>query len=324
MFVGRHRRRTGKSRELHLPAEYRARALTSNWVLVPTERGLWVLPNGSDRERHWAMDILETGRHLVSRDLAAALRGQRVRRSAATHASDETPTTLKRAGRMLDEEIRRLREHGHEIDGRGFEDLVRAVLREAGATVAGNVRIKGLEVDVLLVELPANEKLRFTFVECKHRVRSGRKASVSHVARMYGLSEAMRDEAPSRRAMIVSSTGFSGPAAVFSRLYNLDLKTFDQVIEWAELERDAWSRVSWPIFSAKSTDAAGRIYIPAAFSGYASLRETVVVCGAGRYLQLYREEEYLALARHPREVTADLADTSEISQRARADWVRDF
>ncbi|MEZ5066908.1 MAG: restriction endonuclease [bacterium] len=227
--------------------------------------------------------------------LRRIVRSYRVHPSTALYRARNFSRAVMDARDLLATE---LAAHEHSIarlSGREFERLVRETLEAFSLRVESNVRIQDAEIDLLLCRDEADGGAP-TVIECKQYRGSRRKVGIAQVLRAMGLAELIRDRLVPECNVILTTTGFTGPARRAAESHGVDLVAYEALAEWLDAHGLIEGQYTHPLLKPVLLDRSGRVSIPGILWEYLGLAErgSVNVVGVRDRLELWSAARFEA------------------------------
>lgn len=176
------------------------------------------------------------------------------------------------------------------LKGRDLERFAAEVLADAGCQVQLNLQLGGGEVDLLGFGYKHDGTPGYILLECKNY--SDRPVSVSEVRSLFGLREIVKEQMPVSHTVLVSTSGFSGPAHVAAKIFGLKLIDHDALAEWASQNRASSAAIpAIPLHYLSRQGTRGHIEVPFATKRLLGGTAVAVVLGVRDHLVLLGAEE---------------------------------
>ena len=204
------------------------------------------------------------------------------------------------------------------LNGHEFEQLVREILEACRLDVQANIRLKGPEIDLWLC-LDRNAKPpRHVMIECKHYARSKRRVGIQQVLRAIGLQQVLKDSHVVENNVILSTTGFSGPAKKTARSHKVELLEFEELARW--LTENALFRGNFvhPLLQPRAVDRNGRLNLPQHLADSALLNAgDVALVGVGDHFEIWDRKSWEEASRAIELPEPDLFDGTDKASKLR-------
>lgn len=184
------------------------------------------------------------------------------------------------------------------LTGREFELIVRECAGATGLSVEDRIILEGSEVDLLFGTCDQDGQVEHFIVELKHYGCSRRRVGVSAVVRLFGLRQILRDSGLDSRAVLITTTGLSQPAANTATRYDIEHIPYDHLAEWLKAMQEARPILKMPLYRMRSLDMQSRLVIPKILRQFLCSQHLVCV-GVGDRLELWDEGRYEAYRGDP-------------------------